>query len=95
MSVVTDHINVITTKLQQLLRQYDHLLKENNKQLQLITQLQQEQKAGKEMLENLQQQNLLLKASLTSMDEKDKKELEQKINIYLKNIDKCISLLSQ
>ena len=95
MSVVTDHINVITTKLQQLLRQYDHLLKENNKQLQLITQLQQEQQAGKEMLENLQQQNLLLKASFTSMDEKDKKELEQKINIYLKNIDKCISLLSQ
>ena len=95
MSVVTDHINVITTKLQQLLRQYDHLLKENNKQLQLITQLQQEQKAGKKMLENLQQQNLLLKASFTSMDEKDKKELEQKINIYLKNIDKCISLLSQ
>lgn len=95
MSVVTDHINVITTKLQQLLKQYDHLLKENNKQLQLITQLQQEQQAGKEMLEHLQQQNLLLKASFTSMDEKDKKELEQKINIYLKSIDKCISLLSQ
>ena len=75
MSVVTDHINVITTKLQQLLRKYDHLLKENNKQLQLITQLQQEQQAGKEMLENLQQQNLLLKASFTSMDEKDKKDL--------------------
>ena len=95
MTVLTDHINVINTKLQQLLRQYDHLLKENNKQLRHITQLQQEQLANKETLEHLQQQNLLLKASFTSMDEKDKKELEQKINVYLKNIDKCISLLSQ
>ena len=90
-----DHIASINTKLQQLLKQYDFLLKENEKQQQLIAVLQKEQETGKERLASLQQQNLVLKASVSDMDPADKKELEQKINQYIKNIDKCISLLSQ
>ncbi len=58
-------------------------------------QLQQEQQAAKEKLAECQQQNLILKASVTTMDQKDKKALEQKINEYVKNIDQCISLLSR
>ena len=95
MADTIDHINNIHSKLQQLLKQYDHLLKENSRQQQDIAQLQKEQKLAKEKLEEYKQQNLILKASVTSMDEKEKKELEQKINQYVKNIDQCISLLSQ
>lgn len=95
MSEITDHINHIQTKLQQLLKRYDLLHTENKKQVQVIHLLQQEQLQSKEKLEEMKQQNLLLKASVTTMDEADKKELEQKINQYIKNIDKCISLLSQ
>ena len=89
------HINNIHTKLQLLLKQYDHLLKENSRQQQDIAKLHKEQQVTKEKLEECRQQNLILKASVTSMDGKDKKELEQKINQYVKNIDQCISLLSQ
>lgn len=95
MDQLNNHITAVNTKLQQLLKQYDFLLKENEKQQQLISSLQQEQAATKEQLETIQQQNLVLKASVTDMDPAEKKELEQKINQYIKNIDKCISLLSQ
>ena len=95
MAETIDYINNIHSKLQLLLKQYDHLRKENHKLEQDITQLQKEQQVTKEKLEECRQQNLILKASITSMDGKDKKELEQKINQYVKNIDQCISLLSQ
>lgn len=95
MTDLNNHIANVQNKLQQLLKQYDFLLKENDKQQQLITALQTEQLANREQLETLRQQNLVLKASVSDMDPADKKELEQKISQYIKNIDKCISLLSQ
>lgn len=95
MDQLNNHIATVNNKLQQLLKQYDHLLKENERQQQLIQSLQKEQDATKEQLETLQQQNLVLKASVTDMAPAEKKELEQKLNQYIKNIDKCISLLSQ
>lgn len=95
MDQLNNHITTVTNKLQQLLKQYDFLLKENEKQQQLIVSLQQEQAATKEQLEAIQQQNLVLKASVTDMEPAEKKELEQKLNQYIRNIDKCISLLSQ
>ncbi len=95
MDELNNHIATVNNKLQQLLKQYEHLLKENEKQQQLIQSMQKEQDATREQLEILQQQNLVLKASVTDMDPAEKKELEQKLNHYIKNIDKCISLLSQ
>lgn len=95
MSALAEHIANIQSKLQQLLKQYELLQKENAKQLEVIGGLQQEQEACKDQLQKLQQQNLILKASVTEMDPADKKALEQKIQHYLNNIDKCISLLSQ
>ncbi len=90
-----NHISIIQTKLQQLLKQYELLKKENSKFEQQVVAMQQEQLQQKEKMEELLQQNLLLKASVTNMDAADKKALEQKIQQYVKNIDKCISLLSK
>jgi chromosome segregation ATPase len=95
LSALSEHIENIQVKLQQLLRQYELLQKENSKQLEMISVLESEQIAYREKLAALQQQNLVLKASVTDMDATDKKVLEQKIQHYIKNIDKCISLLSQ
>jgi DNA-binding transcriptional MerR regulator len=71
------------------------LQKENAKQQEHIRKIEEQLQEHKEKMETLGQQNLLLKASVTDMDPADKKELEQKIQHYIKNIDKCISLLSQ
>ena len=95
MSSVINHISIIQTKLQQLLKQHELLKKENAKCQQQLSTLQREQMIQKEKMEDLLQQNLLLKASVTNMDGADKKALEQKIQHYIKNIDKCISLLSK
>lgn len=95
MSDLINHISLIHNKLQQLLKQYELLQKENASHVLLIDNLKQEIKLQNEKMDGLQQQNLILKASVTHMDEADKKALEQKIQQYIKNIDKCISLLSQ
>lgn len=92
---LNEHISLINTKLQQLLKQYEALLTENNKQKQTIGALQKKQEEFKNELSEIQQQNLILKASAAPLNDADKKELEQKINGYLRNIDKCISLLDQ
>jgi DNA repair exonuclease SbcCD ATPase subunit len=95
LSALIDHISIIQNKLQQLLKQYEHLQKENDKQQDLINTLQEDLEKHKDKMNEMQQQNLILKASVTDMDATDKKELEQKIQQYIKNIDKCISLLSK
>ena len=94
MADITGHIKQLNNKLQLLLKKYALLAQENDQQKKIITALQETEKNQKEKLETLQQQQLILKASLDKMDDKEKKELEQRINGYVRNIDKCISLLS-
>jgi hypothetical protein len=91
---ITTHIKQVNAKLQLLLAQHSKLLHENEQQKKLIETLHQNDAQQKEKLEALRQEQLILKASIDKMDEVEKKELEQKINGYIKNIDKCISLLS-
>lgn len=89
------HIETIYKKLQLLVKQYEALKKDNSK---LKTSLTDGEVKFQDLLktnEALQQENLVLKAGLQSMGEKDKKALEQKINSYLKSLDKTIALLSQ
>ncbi len=94
MADINEYIKQVNAKLQLLLAQHSKLLHENEQQKKLIDSLQQTDAQQKEKLEALRQEQLILKASIDKMDEVEKKELEQKINGYLKNIDKCISLLS-
>jgi hypothetical protein len=91
---INAHIKQVNVKLQLLLAQHSKLQQENEQQKKLIETLQQTDVQQKEKLEALRQEQLILKASIDKMDATEKKELEQKINGYLKNIDKCISLLS-
>ena len=88
------HIKQLHTKLQQLLKQYAALAQENDRQKKIIDALTAETESQKEEMEILKQQQLILKASADQMEPQEKKELEQKINGYIRNIDKCISLLS-
>ncbi|MDP4261190.1 MAG: hypothetical protein Q8941_01550 [Bacteroidota bacterium] len=82
-------------KLQQLLKENSLLQKENS---QLKTDLRDARKqiAGQqESFDNLKQQVDILKYTHGDLDGTDKKEFEKKINSYLKEIDRCIILLSQ
>ena len=94
MEEVNKHIKSLAGKIQTLVKRHAELLTENLHQKTLIEKIKQKETADKERIDLLEQQQLILKASIDKMDEKEKKELETKLNSYIKNIDKCISLLS-
>ena len=93
MATLSNHINQLKLKLQLLLKQYAIITLENKNQKTKIKKLEEVINQYKIELEKLQQEQLILKASLDVLDESEKKKLEQKINGYVKNIEKCISLL--
>jgi len=92
---IDQQFNTINEKLQQLLRQYGRLQKENDRlKEELQTATQRELQAGQKVTA-LQQQLNILKVSSGEMNEHDKKEFEKRINQYIREIDKYISFLSQ
>ncbi len=83
----------IQEKLKELLQQ-QQLLKKQNEQLQTsLVASQQKNLQQQQRVEELQQQIAVLKMNTAQLDQQDKKELEKKINQYIKEIDRCIAQL--
>jgi len=95
MSAVENDIKRVYHKLQQLLKQYILLQKENEKLKEEVKQLHENKQQQLEQIDQLQIQVSLLKAASSQMNEEDKKVFERKINQYIKDIDKCITMLSE
>ena len=95
MSELESNIKRINDKLQRLLRLYQQLLKDNDRQSRLIKELQETKDKNTLTIAELQQQAGILKASTGQMNAEDKKIFEKHINQYIKEIDKCIGLLSE
>ena len=85
----------ITDKLQSLLREYAQLHKENNRLKEELEAATRKADMHHKNAEELKQQVGILKLNSGEMSEPDKKEFERKINTYLKEIDRCIALLSE
>ena len=94
MKQVEEHINRINSKLQELLKKHAALSKESEQQQKLIQRLEQENELNETKIKMLEQQQHILKAAAGRMDEPDKKEFEQVISKYIREIDKCINLLN-
>ncbi len=88
------HIKSVTEKLQQLLKKYAAIKKENDNLKEELKKLLQKEENYKTTLQELDQKVDILKASSGQMTEADQKEFEKRINQYIKEIDKCIGLLS-
>ena len=93
MDGIGSDISRIEEKVLQLLKQHQQIQKENQ-------QLLKEVKGIKTQLDNVTaEKNRLLqlvdamKINGSTMDESSKKDLEKRINIYLKEIDDCLALL--
>jgi len=95
MTELETNITRINDKLQRLLRRYQQLLKDNDRQSRLIKELQETKDKNTETITALQQQAEILKVSTGQMSTADKKSFEKHINQYIKEIDKCIGLLSE
>jgi len=93
MITTEQHLKNIQDKLQQLLKNYAAMQKENAKLKEELSEAQQKATAQLKITDELKQQVSILKLSSGEMDEAEKKEFEKRINGYLKEIDRCIALL--
>ena len=92
---IDQQFNSLNDKLQQLLKQHHRIQKENERLRQELEESRGRELNHQQRLEELEQQVTILKISSGEMDEKDKREFEKKINQYIREVDKCISFLSQ
>jgi predicted nucleic acid-binding Zn-ribbon protein len=88
-------IKRVQEKLQQLLKKHDELVKENHRLKKELEKMNGQTSQHQQTIETLKQQVAVLKLSSGNWDEQDKKEFEKRINQYIKEIDKCIALLSE
>ena len=95
MSTTEQHLKRIQDKLQQLLKQHAALQKENSKLKEELDTAKQKSVLHQKSTDVLKQQVSILKVSAGDMSEADKKEFEKRINGYLKEIDRCITMLGQ
>lgn len=94
MEIMQEQLQRIENKVQQLLKEYSaaqkevqRLQKEND---QLSKQLQSQIEQANQFHQRIDAKNF---SGVSTMEDKAKKDLEKRINTYLKDIDKCLALL--
>ena len=95
MNPLEQHIQRINEKLQQLLKGYRLVQKENEKLKKELTDIRGLHTERSKQIEELEQKVAILKTATSNMTEGDKKDLEKRLNHYIKEIDRCISILSE
>jgi hypothetical protein len=85
----------ISDKLQLILKQNQLLQKENEKLNQDLQQAKESHDDQLRKIDELEQKVSLLKMATGQMLETDKKELEKRLNLYIKEIDRCITMLGE
>ncbi|MBK8494337.1 MAG: hypothetical protein WBO39_09955 [Ferruginibacter sp.] len=95
MNDLEQHIKRINSKLQQLLKNYQLLQKDNQRQSDLIKELQEAKANDRGQITALQEKITILKAAAGKMNDADKKAFEKNISSYIREIDKCIGILSE
>jgi hypothetical protein len=93
MDEMQEQIHRIENKVQQLLKEYHHAQKEVQRLQKENALLIQQLQARTEQADQLHQRMDTQKFAGTTIEDKAKKDLEKRINTYLKDIDKCLALL--
>lgn len=95
MTELEGKIKDIQTKLQQVLKKYAALEKENQRLEKELNKNNEQFVQQQQLIDTLKQQMEITKISAGSWNSQDKKEFEKRINSYIKEIDRCITLLSE
>ena len=94
MNELETRLKTIQDKLQLLLKQHTAIQKENQKLREELSQAHQQSSAYIKNMDELKQQVSVLKMGAGEMSEADKKEFEKRINTYIREIDRCIAMIS-
>lgn len=95
MTEVEKQLKRIQDKLQQLLKQQAALQKENHQLKSELENCRSALQQNQQIADELKQQVEVLKITSGNWEENDKKEFEKRITSYIKEIDRCITLLSE
>jgi len=90
-----EQIKRINEKLQVITNQFLAMKKENEKLRQEVKQLKLKDEEKSTELASLLQRVEVLKAAKSQMTVEEKRTFEKRINVYLKEIEKCINLLQE
>ena len=96
MSDITEVVNLVENKLKVLLENYIFLKEENDLLLNKLAVLENETFKEKQLYKNLEKKYQVLKIAKTIEGSKeDRRETKLKINALIREIDTCITQLSE
>lgn len=90
-----DQVARIQQKLNLLLGRFDQLQKENTALRQKLENAHEKEAIARQQLLNLEQTLAVLRLSPGKLDEDSRKALDKKLGHFLKEIDRCIALIEQ
>ena len=85
----------IQEKVQQLVRRSQSMQQDNDRLRKTVGESEEKLKRAHDQIQELRTQVDVLKLNAGELATADKKEIEKKINAYLKEIDRCIALLGE
>ena len=95
MNPLEQHIQRVNEKVQQLLKQYRASQKEAEKLRKELADIKNLQLERTRQMDELEQKVAILKTATNNLNEADKKDLEKRLNQYIREIDRCIAMLSE
>lgn len=95
MKTTEEQLKVISDKLQLLVKQFAITKKENISLATELDKIRLREKDLQEKFSNLEMETSILKASAGKMDDKEKKNFEKQINQYIKDLEKCMTMLNK
>lgn len=95
MKTVEEQFKDINKKLQQFMKRYAVLQKENAALSNEISEYREKEKGEMEKIEILEMQTSILKASAGKMSDDESIEFEKRINQYIKYLEKCMAMLNK
>ena len=95
MSQADEQIERIHQKIQQVLKQQQALQKLNFELKKEVNELRKEKQAQLNAIDELHQQLEVLKAAKSELSGEEKRAFEKRLGQYIKEIDRCITTLSE
>ena len=95
MSANEDQLKRIQDKLQQLVKQYAAIKKDNQSLKTKLDKANAQLATQTGSMDAMKQQADVLRLNAGKLKDTEKKEFEKRINNYIREIDKCIALLGE
>ena len=95
MEAMEQSMKRIAGKLQQVMQRYQGLQKEHELLIKETGTLRQKEESNQKKIEELEVKIAALKTVTGQLEDGEKKEVERRLGHYIREIDRCIALLSE